>query len=80
MLNIQELRDRILSMERYKKYIKKTKITKNGLFIYGDKYKTSSGVIYPIYTYISKVDINETNYIVDLLESFIDEEERLVKC
>lgn len=79
VLNIYELRDRILSIEHYKKYIKKTRITKNGLFIYGDKYKTSSGDVYPIYTYISKVDIHETNYILDILDAFVDCEERLVK-
>ena len=79
VLNIQELRDRILSIEHYKKYIKKTIITKNGLFIYGDKYKTSSGDVFPIYTYISKIDINETSYVLDLLDAFVDNEERLVK-
>lgn len=78
-MTIQELRDRILTIERYKKYIRKTRITKNGLFIYGDKYVTSSGDTYPIYTYISKEDINETNHILDLLDSFVDCEERLVK-
>lgn len=81
MITIEELRDKILSIKRYKDNITKTKITKNGLFIYGGYYKTSSGEQHPIYTYISKLELNDfkgnINYIIDLLETFADEVERL---
>jgi hypothetical protein len=81
MITIEELRDKILSIKRYKDNITKTKITKNGLFIYGGYYKTSSGEQHPIYTYISKLELNDfkgsINYIIDLLETFVDEVERL---
>lgn len=81
MITIEELRDKILSIKRYKDNITKTRISKNGLFIYGGYYKTSSGEQHPIYTYISKLELNDfkgsINYIIDLLETFIDEVERL---
>jgi hypothetical protein len=78
---MEELRDQIVNSSRYKDSITKTKITKNGLFIYGGYYKTSSGEQHPIYTYISKLELNDfkgsINYIIDLLETFVDEVERL---
>lgn len=81
MITIEELKKRILSVNRYNNHITKTKITKNGLFIYGGYYKTSSGEQHPIYTYISKQELNNyeknVNFIIDLLETFIDEVERL---
>lgn len=81
MITIEELRDKILSIKRYKDNITKTRISKNGLFIYGGYYKTSSGEQHPIYTYISKLELNDfkgsINYIIDLLETFVDEVERL---
>ena len=81
MISIEELKNRILKVDRYKNHITKTKITKNGLFIYGGFYKTSSGEQHPIYTYISKQETKNfkenINFIIDLLETFIDEVERL---
>lgn len=79
-MNIEELRDQIINNSRYKGSITKTKITKNGLFIYGGYYKTSSGEQHPIYTYISKLELKHLenkSFIIDLLETFIDEVERL---
>lgn len=81
MISVEELKNRILSVDRYKNHITKTKITKNGLFIYGGFYKTSLGEQHPIYTYISKQDAKNfkenINFIIDLLETFVDEVERL---
>lgn len=81
MITIEELKNRILSVNRYNNHITKTKITKNGLFIYGGYYKTSSGEQHLIYTYISKQELNNyeknVNFIIDLLEAFVDEVERL---
>lgn len=81
MITIEELKNKILSVNRYNNHITKTKITKNGLFIYGGYYKTSSGEQHPIYTYISKLELKHLeenkNFIIDLLETFIDEVERL---
>lgn len=75
---MEELRDRILSIKHYKKYITKTRITKNGLFIYGGYYSTSYGEKHPVYTYISNYDKSNVNYILDLLDTFAEEVERLV--
>ena len=86
MITMEELRDQIINNSRYK-----DSITKNGLFIYGGYYKTSSGEQHPnktssgeqhpIYTYISKLELKHLeenkNFIIDLLETFIDEVQRL---
>jgi hypothetical protein len=81
MITIEELRDKIINNNRYKDNITKTRISKNGLFIYGGYYKTSSGEQHPIYTYISKLELKHLeenkSFIIDLLETFIDEVERL---
>lgn len=74
---MKELINKIMLVDRYKERITKTRITKNGLFIYGGYYKTSFGEKQPIYTYISKLELNNINYIIELLETFVDEVERL---
>ena len=59
-------------------YIKKTRITKNGLFIYGHKvYAPAYSIVYDIYTFISWYDSNDYSYINDMLEHFVLDCKRL---
>lgn len=59
-------------------YIKKTKITKNGLFIYGHKvYAPGYNEIYTIYTFINWYDCNDFEHIGDLLDHFVLDCKRL---
>lgn len=48
------------------------KETKNGLFIYGNKGKYGK-----VYTYISKQDYENIDFIKSMLDTFMDENERL---
>lgn len=53
-------------------YIRKTKITKNGLFIYGHKvYAPGYSLIYNIHTYISWYESNNYSFINNLLDEFV---------
>lgn len=59
-------------------YIRKSKITKNGLFIYGHKvYAPGYNRIYTIYTYINWYNSNDYSYINDLLDHFVIDCKRL---
>ena len=59
-------------------YIKKTRATKNGLFIYGNKvYAPGYSLVYDIHTYISWYDNNNYNFINDLLDNFVLDCKRL---
>lgn len=58
-------------------FIKKTRITKNGLFIYGHKVCSPLYGIYDIYTFINWYDSNDFKYINDALEHFILDCKRL---
>ena len=59
-------------------FIRRTKITKNGLFIYGHKvYAPGYSRIYDIYTFISWYDSNDYSYINDMLEHFVLDCKRL---
>ena len=60
------------------KYIKKTKITKNGLFIYGHKvYAPILNDTYTIYTFISWYDADDYEYIKKVLDFFVLDCKRL---
>ena len=62
-------------------YIRKTKVTKNGLFIYGHKvYAPAYNEKYTIYTFISWYDSNDYSYIDSMLEHFVLDCERLNEC
>lgn len=59
-------------------YIKKTKITKNGLFVYGHKvYAPYYNEVYTIYTFISWYDSNDYEYITNMLDHFVLDCKRL---
>lgn len=59
-------------------YIRKTKATKNGLFIYGHRvYAPGYCETYTIHTYISWYDSDNYNFINDLLDSFVLDCKRL---
>lgn len=59
-------------------YIKKTKITKNGLFIYGHKvYAPILNDTYTIYTFISWYDANDYEHIRLTLDHFVLDSKRL---
>lgn len=59
-------------------YIRKTRITKNGLFIYGHKvYAPAYNEIYDIYTFINWYDSNDYQHITDLLDHFVLDCKRL---
>lgn len=59
-------------------YIRKTRITKNGLFIYGHKvYAPRYNEIYDIYTFINWYDSNDYQHITDLLDHFVLDCKRL---
>ena len=66
---------------RKNNYIRKTRITKNGLFIYGHKvYAPGYNEIYDIYTFINWYDSNDYQHITDLLEHFVLDCKRLREC
>lgn len=59
-------------------YIKKTRTTKNGLFIYGHKvYAPAFNEIYTIYTFINWYDINNFDFINSMLDNFVLDCKRL---
>ncbi len=59
-------------------YIKKTRITKNGLFIYGHKvYAPGYSLYYDIFTFISWYDSNDYEHINALLDHFVLDCKRL---
>ena len=59
-------------------YIRKTRITKNGLFIYGHKvYSPRYMEQYTIYTFINWYDSNNYQFINDMLDYFIPDCKRL---
>ena len=61
-------------------YIRKTRITKNGLFIYGHKvYAPGFCLVYDIYEYISWYDSNDYEYITSLLDHFVLDCNRLTE-
>lgn len=62
-------------------YIRKTRITKNGLFIYGHKvYAPLYNEKYTIYTFISWYNENNYTFINDLLDNFVLDCKRLKEC
>lgn len=78
--NIKEYCYKYIEREYGKKqnYIKKTKATKNGLFIYGHKvYAPGYSLIYDIHTYISWYDSTNYSFINDLLDNFVLDCKRL---
>lgn len=59
-------------------YIKKTRITKNGLFIYGhDVYAPAFDETYTIYTFINWYDDNNFDFINSMLDNFVLDCKRL---
>lgn len=59
-------------------YIKKTRITKNGLFIYGHKvYAPAFNETYTIYTFINWYDVNNFDFINNMLDNFVLDCKRL---
>ena len=59
-------------------YIRKTRITKNGLFIYGHKvYSPGYNKIYTIFTFINWYDSNNYDEINDYLDYFVLDCKRL---
>ncbi len=59
-------------------YIKKTRITKNGLFIYGhDVYAPAFNETYTIYTFINWYDDNNFDFINSMLDNFVLDCKRL---
>lgn len=81
--NLQELKDYCYKyVEREygakQNYIKRTRITNNGLFLYGHKvYAPGYNLTYTIYTFISWYDSNDYEYITNMLEHFILDCKRL---
>lgn len=65
-------------IKNYGNYITKTRITKNGLFIYGGNYKSSYGK-HTLYTFISSYDKDNKEYIDSMLKTFINDVKRLIK-
>lgn len=61
-------------------YIRKTKITKNGLFVYGHKvYAPILNDKYTIFTFISWYDNNNYEFINSLLDNFVLDCQRLTE-
>lgn len=61
-------------------YIKRTKMTKNGLFIYGHKcYAPGYSMYYDVFTFISWIDANNYSFITDMLDNFVLDCKRLRK-
>lgn len=59
-------------------YIRRTRITRNGLFIYGHRvYAPNFNGYFPIQTYISQYDVDNKDYINDLLDLFVLDCQRL---
>lgn len=59
-------------------YIKKTRITKNGLFIYGHKvYAPRYSLVYDIFTFINFYDSTNYDHINNLLDMFVLDCKRL---
>lgn len=59
-------------------YIKKTRITKNGLFIYGhDVYAPAINETYTIYIFINWYDVNNFDFINSMLDNFVLDCKRL---
>lgn len=59
-------------------YIRKTRITKNGLFLYGHKvYAPAYNYTYTIYTFINWYDSSNYMYINDMLDYFVLDNKRL---
>ena len=62
-------------------YIRKTRITKNGLFIYGHKvYAPGYCEKYNIHIYISWYENNNYSFINDMLDNFVLDCKRLREC
>ena len=62
-------------------YIKKTRITKNGLFLYGHKvYAPAYCLYYDIFTFISWYDSNNYEFINTLCDNFVLDCKRLRNC
>ena len=62
-------------------YIKKTRITKNGLFLYGHKvYAPGYSMHYDIFTFISWIDSNNYSFINDMCDNFVLDCKRLREC
>lgn len=59
-------------------YIKKTRITKHGLYIYGHRvYAPGYSEVYTIYTFINWYDSNDYEHIKALLDHFVLDCKRL---
>jgi hypothetical protein len=59
-------------------YIRKTRITKKGLFIYGHKvYAPEYNEVYDIYTFINWYSSNDLVHVVSLLDHFVLDCKRL---
>lgn len=59
-------------------YIRKTRMTKNGLFIYGHKvYAPGYSLYYDIHTYISFYDNTNYEFINNMLDNFVLDCKRL---
>ena len=59
-------------------YIKKTRIAKHGLFIYGhDVYAPAFNETYTIYTFINWYDVNNFDFINSMLDNFVLDCKRL---
>ena len=64
-----------------KNYIRSMKTSKNGLFIYGHNvYAPGYNLKYKIHTYISWYELNNYNFINDLLDTFVLDCKRLKEC
>lgn len=62
-------------------YIRSMKTTKNGLFIYGHNvYAPGYSLKYKIHTYISWYEVNNYQFINDLLDNFVLDCKRLKEC
>ena len=62
-------------------YIRSMKTSKNGLFIYGHNvYAPGYNLKYKIHTYISWYELNNYNFINDLLDTFVLDCKRLKEC
>ena len=59
-------------------YIKKSRITKHGLYLYGHKvYAPGYSMYYDIYTFINWYDSNDYEHITNLLDHFVLDCKRL---
>jgi len=83
--DIKELKDYITKYvnTQYgvkKDYIKGFRATKNGLFVYGHKvYAPGYNLVYDIHTYISWYESNNYSFIQDLIDTFVNDCERLTE-